>query len=86
MKWQLEKINSRGRRWNALDWQRWRYATYYESERHGQPTAVGWDNCFSRGKRVVKEWRFRMWGRGQTGGYVSSMKRGAGEGEMLGGI
>ena len=83
MKWQLEKKNSRGRRWNALDWRHCRYATCCESEKHGQPAAVGWDNWFSKGKRVVKESWSRMWGRGQTRGYVSSMKRGAGEGKMV---
>ena len=80
-KWRPERENSRGRRWNALHWRHCRYATFCELERHGQPTAVGWDNWSSKGKRVAQE--SRMWDRGPRDGYASSKRRGAGEGAML---
>ena len=83
MKWRPEREHSRGRRWNALHWRRCRYATYCESERHGQPTAVGWDNWSSKAKRVAQESRFTMWGRGPRDGYASSMRTGAKEGAMV---
>ena len=53
MKWWPAREHSRGRRWSALHWRRCRYATCYELERHGQPTAVGWDNWSSKVKRVA---------------------------------
>ena len=74
---------SRGRKWSALHWAHCRYATCYASERHGQPTAAGWVNWYSKEKRVAQESKCRVWGCGPRDGYASSMRRDAGGGGMV---
>ena len=83
VRWRPARESSRGRKWSALHWRHCRYATCYASERHGQPTAAGWDNLSSKEKRVAQESRCRMWGRGPRDGYASSMRRDAGGGGMV---
>ena len=83
MRWPQARGRSHGRKWNALHWQHYRYATCYASERHGRPTGAGWANWYSKEKRAAQASRCKTWGRGPTGGCAFSTRSDAGEGEMV---
>ena len=53
MRWQPARERSHGRKWNALHWQHYHFATCYTSEKRGRPTGACWANWYSAEKRAA---------------------------------